>query len=65
MTKTTKTPRDAQTGRFVLGQRAFRKISAVEGIKPSKRLEDDLTRLKNAPADKRRSVLTGEYGKKK
>jgi len=49
----------------VLGQRAFRKISAVEGIKPSKRLEDDLTRLKNAPADKRRTVLAGEYGKKK
>lgn len=63
MTNTTKT-QNARTGRFVLGQRAFRKISAVEGIKPSKRLEDDLTRLKNAPADMRRVVLAGKYGKK-
>jgi len=65
MTKATKTPRNARTGRFILGERAFRKISAVEGIKPSKRLEADLTRLKNLPADKRRTVLSGEYGKKK
>jgi hypothetical protein len=65
MSKSTKIARDASTGQFVLGQKAFRKISAVEGIKPSKRLEADLKRVKDMPAERRRSVLAGEYGKKK
>jgi hypothetical protein len=65
MSKSTKIARDARTGQFVLGQKAFRKISAVEGIKPSKRLEADLKRVKDMPAERRRSVLAGEYGKKK
>jgi hypothetical protein len=65
MAKNEKTHREARTGKFVLGQGAFRKISAVEGIKPSKRLEADLTRVKGLSAEKRRTVLAGEYGKKK
>jgi len=65
MSKSTKIARDASTGQFVLGQKAFRKISAVEGIKPSKRLEADLKRVKDMPAERRRNVLAGEYGKKK
>jgi hypothetical protein len=65
MKKTTTIARDARTGQFVLGQHAFRKISAVEGIKPSECLDADLKRVNNMPADKRRSVLAGAYGKKK
>lgn len=65
MVKSTKVGRDARTGQYVLGQRAFRKISAVEGVKPSRRLEADLKRVKDMPAEKRRSILAGEYGKKK
>jgi hypothetical protein len=65
MTKTIKIGRDARSGRFIIGEKAFRKISAVEGIKPSKRLEADLTRVRDMPADKRRTVLAGVYGKKK
>ncbi len=64
MTKSTKVTRDASTGKFVLGQRAFRKISAVEGITLSKRLSADLIRASDLPAEKRRSVLSAKYGKK-
>jgi hypothetical protein len=64
MTKSTKS-RKATSGTFVLGERAFRKISAVEGIKPSKRLSADLLQLIDVPAEKRRSVLSAKYGKKR
>ena len=65
MAKGMKIPRTTRSCTFVLGQSAFRKISAVEGIKPSKRLDADLARVKIMPAEKRRIVLAGEYGKKK
>ena len=65
MTKGTKIPRNAQSGKFVLGERAFRKISAVEGIKPSKRLSVDLAHLRDLPAEERRLILSNKYGRKK
>ena len=62
MTKTAKTDRTARTGSFVIGQRAFTRISAVEGIKTSKRLQADLRDLEQASSDDRRAVLTQKYG---
>lgn len=50
---------------FILGSRSFGSISAVEGISPSKRLRDDLRRLREASADKRRTELAETYGAKK
>ena len=52
-------------GPFVLGARSFGSISAVEGISPSKRLQDDLRRLRETTADKRRTELAETYGIKK
>ncbi len=65
MTKTIKTGRKSSSGTFVLGERAFRKISAVEGIKPSKRLSADLVEVSGLPAETRRSILAAKYGGKK
>ena len=64
MIKNAKTRSRTRSGTFVLGERAFRKISAVEGIKPSKRLSADLVGDGSA-AEKRRSVLSAKYGRKK
>lgn len=57
--------RSSSTGQFIIGQRAFTSISAVEGITPSKRLTADLGKLKGASSDKRRAVLSETYGSKK
>ena len=65
MTKNTKTGSGTRSGTFVLGERAFRKISAVEGIKPSKQLSADLVAVMNLPAEKRRSILSAKYGTKR
>jgi hypothetical protein len=65
MTKIAKTARKTDSGAFVLGLRAFQKISAVEGIRPSKQLNADLLRVMELPAAKRRSVLSAKYGAKK
>ena len=65
MTKSARTGKKASTGTFVLGEHAFRKISAVEGIKPSKRLSADLVQVMHLPAEKRRSILSAKYGGKK
>jgi hypothetical protein len=61
MTKSTKQP----TG-FTLGRDRFAKISAVEGIKPSRRTEEDFREFdrKGLSADERRRELTGKYGSK-
>ena len=47
---------------FVLGRRAFAKVSAVEGIHVSKHLEADLHELADADAELRRDVLLEKYG---
>lgn len=65
MAKSTRIGRDAKTGRYIIGDKAFRKISAVEGIKPSKQLEADLRHVQGMSAEKRRTTLAGVYGKKK
>ena len=65
MTKTTKTQSRSRSSAFVLGERAFRKISAVEGIKPSKRLSADLVAVMDLPAEKRRAILSAKYGTKR
>lgn len=57
--------RKSVSGSFVLGERAFRMISAVEGIVPSKRLNSDLMQVKDLPAAKRRAILSEKYGKKR
>ena len=65
MAKSTKIGRSGQTGQFILGARHFGRISAVEGISPSKRLKEDLHKLRGASSDKRRTVLAETYGDKK
>lgn len=65
MAKSTKIGRDSSNGQFVLGVNRFSRISAVEGISPSKRLKEDLRKLRTASSDNRRAVLAESYGNKK
>ena len=64
MTKNAKSASRTRSATLVLGERAFRKISAVEGIRPSKGLSADLVAVMDLPAEKRRSILSAKYGKK-
>ena len=64
MKKADKADRKPQTGSFVIGRRAFARISAVEGIKTSTKLEADLRDLEQASPHDRRAVLTEKYGRK-
>ena len=48
---------------FVLGRRAFAKVSAVEGIEVPDHLETALNELTNAGDSERRDALAGRYGK--
>lgn len=57
--------RDASTGQFLVGRAAFKKISAVEGIKLSKGLARDLARTDSMSPVIRRDTLSSKYGKKK
>jgi hypothetical protein len=57
--------RDSASGKFVLGRSAFSRISAVEGVYASKSLKADLRSLEDSSYDKRRSVLSSKYGKRK
>jgi len=50
-------------GAFVLGRRAFAKVSAVEGITASPDLEAALLVLEDAEQDARRDVLAEKYGR--
>ena len=56
--------RNASTGQFVLGRKAFALISAVEGIQLSEGLDADLARLASVPSHERLRVLSRKYGKK-
>lgn len=60
----TQNKRDISTGSYVIGHSAFAKISAVEGISPSKRLAADLHALKEVTSEERRLVLSGKYSKR-
>ena len=56
MAKHTKSvSRDTKTGRFVIGRASFEKISAVEGITPTKGMKD------RASEAKRRGMTAEEY----
>ena len=46
MTKKTRASRNRGAGQFILGVHGFTPINAVEGIVASKRLTEDLRRLK-------------------
>ena len=48
---------------FVLGRRAFAKVSAVEGIHASDDLETELLKLEDVEFDARRDVLAEKYGR--
>lgn len=62
MTKLT-SKRSDSSGPFVLGRSAFARVSAVERIAPSARLDADLESLDDAAPEHRRAVLTAKYGK--
>ena len=55
--------RSIERGAFVLGRRAFAKISAVEGISLSAFLDADLRELEWASSTARRRVLAAKYAK--
>lgn len=55
--------RTARSGTFVLGRRAFAKVSAVEGIRVSKALESQLRELESTDDSRRRDALVEMYGK--
>jgi hypothetical protein len=61
MAKTTKSSKEP--GSFILGRDGFAKISAVEGIRPSRRMDADFREFdrKGLSAEERRSALTGKY----
>ena len=48
---------------FVLGRRAFAKVSSVEGIEVPDHLETALNELADADGNERRDALAGKYGK--
>ena len=56
--------REATRAHFVLGRKAFTRVSAVEGISPSSALVDDLKRLHDATPERRRSALADKYSKR-
>ncbi|HEY5331194.1 MAG TPA: hypothetical protein VIJ79_15030 [Acidobacteriaceae bacterium] len=57
----TKSPKRA--GSYTLGRGGFAKISAVEGLRPSRRMESDFREFdrKGLSAEERRRELTGKY----
>lgn len=57
-TVTAKIRRPSAGGGFVLGRHAFARVTAVERIVPSDRLQDDLDVLQDAAPDVRRAALT-------
>ena len=62
-TATTTQRARSRAGAFVLGRRAFAKVSAVEGISVSQTLDADLRELSDADCDVRRNALAEKYGR--
>jgi hypothetical protein len=60
----TKTPK--QSGTYTIGRSGFAKISEVEGIQQSRRLEDDFREFERQglSAAERRRILRNKYGRK-
>ncbi|HEX5005602.1 MAG TPA: hypothetical protein VFV70_00735 [Hyphomonadaceae bacterium] len=67
MAKQGSVKRDSETGRFLIGRRAFAKISAVEGIRMPREMQADFATFDNEKASpsQRRSALASKYGAKK
>lgn len=65
MGKTTKSSKEP--GSFILGRDSFAKISAVEGIRPSRRMNADFREFdrEGLSAEERRSALTVKYAPKR
>jgi hypothetical protein len=65
MTKTTKSPKRS-SGTYTIGREGFAKISAVEGIKPSRGMDEDFREFdkKGLPPAERRRALARKYGAK-
>ncbi|HJS45946.1 MAG TPA: hypothetical protein VJ753_06045 [Rhizomicrobium sp.] len=65
MAKATKPPN--HSGSYTLGRRSFAKISAVEGIKPSRRMNEDFREFdrKGLSAEERRRELASKYTPKR
>lgn len=66
MAKATKSPKRSSVGTYTVGREAFSKISAVEGIKTSPRMDKDFREFdrQGLSAAERRRVLAGKYGNK-
>lgn len=66
MAKTTNPPKRS-SGTYTVGRGGFSKISAVEGIKPTRRMEEDFKEFdrQRLSAEERRRVLADKYGSKK
>jgi hypothetical protein len=65
MAKVTKSPKRT-SGSYTIGRKGFSKISAVEGIKPSQRVDEDFREFDRqglSPAERRRA-LARKYGEK-
>jgi hypothetical protein len=65
MTKTKKSPKRS-SGTITIGREGFAKISAVEGIKPSRRMTEEFKEFDRqglSPAERRRE-LARKYGAK-
>lgn len=57
-----RTRKSANSIPFVLGCRAFAKVSAVEGMRTSRDLEAELLNLEDAEFVARRDALAEKYG---
>lgn len=55
------------SGAFILGRRSFGKISEVEGIKPSRELDEEFKEFdrNGVPAAERRRLLSRKYAPKR
>lgn len=65
MSGSTRSKRESTSGEFVVGRKSFASISAVEGIHMSRDMHGEFRRTDDVSADKRRSMLSDKYGKKK
>lgn len=60
----TATKSSARTGAYTIGRNGFSKISAVEGIKPSRQMDKDFEEFdrQGLSAAERRHALARKYG---
>lgn len=56
-----KTTKPSKSSPFILGQRRFAKISAIEGIALSHQMQEDVEALRNTSAEERRLIMVRKY----